>query len=821
MYQKLLDSFLKHRWIVLIIVAIIWLLAIYSATGLKLDENIMNLLPDNDERISAYREIYDTFNPMNAVFIDLALTDEKGDLDLLISSADSIYNEFQKSQYFNKIIYRWQIQDLQQALNVLTEYRSVLITKQDSVEIQNKLNESYIRERIRQWKRTMMETPSPFLVKQFINDPLDINSILQKKLSSSQAGNENITVYQGRLFNKSKNHILMIAQPQFKSTDTGNGRKLIEFLDSKFNQLEKQTQNKIDVSYLSAHRFSIENANRIQSDIQRTVSLALIAIIILSLLVYSRPILMVLTLLPALFGSAISLGLIRWFDPTISAIIIGSGAMLIGITVDYGIHFLYHFDQASSLDIKKSQGGVISRLLKPLVLSAGTTITAFIALQFSNLPGYRQLSWFVVLGIFGALVFVIFILPLLVNQSTKIKKSLVPVQNIFPILFKFILNKRILVLVILVLLTILAVPGFIQLEFDGDVQNLNALSPAIQSDIQKIKNEYGNILSSTLLMVQANSIDEALQKNEIISQFVSNKFSDQQIKLSSMVTSLLPSLKNQNQNRDRWNNLFNPNQIQRLSLLLKKAARESGMREGVFDQFIKNLQSKSDYIGYKKYEGTLLENILGNVIQSDSNQTCILSNVEVHSNEEMKGLSQTIKKLDVNAFIYDGKSFVIQIVDLILSELERIGIIAFILVLVFISFSIRNIKSILVITVPLLISIFWTFSILGWLGIKINIINSIISVFIFGLVIDYSIFLVSSFKNDSKSNQIGFVHTSSGAILISALTTMIGLGALVFAGHPALHSLGLTALIGISSGLIVVLFFVPAILLNNFKDHSI
>jgi predicted RND superfamily exporter protein len=100
---------------------------------------------------------------------------------------------------------------------------------------------------------------------------------------------------------------------------------------------------------------------------------------------------------------------------------------------------------------------------------------------------------------------------------------------------------------------------------------------------------------------------------------------------------------------------------------------------------------------------------------------------------------------------------------------------------------------------------------LGWLGIKINIINSIISVFIFGLVIDYSIFLVSSLKQ----NQLNFTHTSGGAILISALTTMIGLGALVFAGHPALYSLGLTALIGIGSGLIVVIFFVPAVLFKE------
>lgn len=817
MYQKLLDTFFKHRWIVLIIVVIIWFLAIYSASGLKLDENIMDLLPNKDERISTYRKIYDKFNPTNAVFIDLCLSGNGDDLNLLILSADSIYNALKKSQFFNSIIYRWQIQELQQALKILTKYRSVLFSKEDSINIQNKLNESYIRERIRQWKRNMMETPSPFLAEQFIKDPLDFNGLLQKKLSSSQAGNENITIYQGRLFNKSKNHILLIAQPKFKSTDTGNGRNLIEFLDSQFSQLEKNTQNQIDISYLSAHRFSIENANRIQSDIQRTISLALVAIIILSLLVYSRPVLMILILLPALFGSAISLGLIRWFDSTISAIIIGSGAMFIGITVDYGIHFLYHIDHASLSSGKDSLSNIIGRLLIPLLLSAGTTITAFIALQFSGLPGYRQLSWFVVLGIFGTLVFVIFILPLLVKPSIKIKKPLMPVQNIFPSIFKFISNKRIFILVALVFMTIVAVPGFMQLEFDGDVQNLNAVSSNIQSDMHKIKSEFGNILSSTFLMVQAENIDSALYKTELITKQIENEFSEQQVKFSSEVTSLLPSVQKQNENRKRWNKLFNADQVQRLALIMKKAAHEFGLKEGVFDSFIENLQSKSDYLTFKKYDGTLLETILSNVIQVDSNKAYILLNIQVQSNKELNTLIKTIKDSKVNAFIYDGKTFVSQIVDLIISELKRISIIAFILVLIFISFSIHNVKSILIIVTPLLISVFWTFSILGWLGIRINIINSIVSVFIFGLVIDYSIFLVSSFKNYQQS----FVNTSSGAILISALTTMIGLGALVFAGYPALHSLGLTALIGISSGLIVVLLFLPAVLTIIFKDNSV
>ena len=76
------------------------------------------------------------------------------------------------------------------------------------------------------------------------------------------------------------------------------------------------------------------------------------------------------------------------------------------------------------------------------MLSAGTTIIAFLALQFSDLPGYRQLSWFVMFGIFGALIFVILILPLLVKISAQDKKPLLKLYKIFPLLFNFIRKRR-------------------------------------------------------------------------------------------------------------------------------------------------------------------------------------------------------------------------------------------------------------------------------------------------------------------------------------------------------------------------------------------
>ena len=96
------------------------------------------------------------------------------------------------------------------------------------------------------------------------------------------------------------------------------------------------------------------------------------------------------------------------------------------------------------------------------------------------------------------------------------------------------------------------------------------------------------------------------------------------------------------------------------------------------------------------------------------------------------------------------------------------------------------------------ISWLWTLGLMGMLGIKFNIFNMIISTFIFGLGIDYSIFITRGLTQEYKTGakHIGSYKTS---ILLSAFTTIVGIGVLIFAEHPALESIATMSIIGIVS----------------------
>jgi len=53
---------------------------------------------------------------------------------------------------------------------------------------------------------------------------------------------------------------------------------------------------------------------------------------------------------------------------------------------------------------------------------------------------------------------------------------------------------------------------------------------------------------------------------------------------------------------------------------------------------------------------------------------------------------------------------------------------------------------------------------------------------------------------------------------LSGLTTVTGFGALVFAQHPALHSIGITVLLGIGAAIPSAIYVIPA--LYRYFDRS-
>lgn len=806
---RFFDFIFRHRLAVILAAAAIWILSIIAATRMKLDENFLRLLPDNDREVAGYKQLLDAFDLMDIMIIVL----DNGSEDKLISASDMLSEKLLSSGFFEKINKNWNYDDALKALEILKKNRANIFSDEYRKDVEQKIKPDEMDKRFYGWKKTLTEAPVPLMGKMFKEDPLGLDGFAMNELNSFRAFGKSLKVYNGRLFTEDGRHLIIFAKPRKASSDIEFSTGLMKLMDSEIAKISND--KKVRISYLSGHRFSVENAEKMKRGAKISIAVSSLAIIIFSLLFYSRPLLVPLTLLPALFGGSLALGLISCVSSWVSAISIGCGSILLGISVDYGIHVLYHLDKSSCQGTKDNLKELLKNISGPLVIAALTTVAAFAALFFSGLPGYRQLGLFAISGICGAAVFSLAVLPLLVPCSLGAprKKALLDLSSFYDTVFHFIAGKKKIILIIIAIITLLALPGLLRLKFDGDMNNLNAASEKTLRDRDTVYNVFGDPTASGTIAVKGKNLEDALKKNERLYSKLSKGKSEGKIDSFCSVSPLLPSRKAAAENSLRWKKFWDEKKLPVLDETAKLCGKY-GMKKVFFDDFIRGLSEKSpSYLPSAVYRNTMLENILSGMITEKGGETFIITKLGKCSPENFELLKREVNDIIPEATVYQGAAFVRHIMDLIYREFRQTGILSLLLVFIIVKNYGKNIKY-TISFLPLLLSIVWTLGILGWLGIKMNVMNCIISIFIFGLLIDYCVFLISAMENENRED---YLKNSGGAVTFSALTTIAGLGALTFGGHPALFSLGLSSVIGMTSGFAAILLIIPALCHKEFK----
>ena len=121
--------------------------------------------------------------------------------------------------------------------------------------------------------------------------------------------------------------------------------------------------------------------------------------------------------------------------------------------------------------------------------------------------------------------------------------------------------------------------------------------------------------------------------------------------------------------------------------------------------------------------------------------------------------------------------------------------------------SFRSLPLALLSFLPMAVSWLWILGIMALLGIQFNIVNIILSTFIFGQGDDYTIFMTEGTVYEYTHHR-PMLASYRRAIILSALIMFIGIGSLILARHPALHSLAEVTIVGMFS-VVLMAFVIP------------
>ena len=111
---------------------------------------------------------------------------------------------------------------------------------------------------------------------------------------------------------------------------------------------------------------------------------------------------------------------------------------------------------------------------------------------------------------------------------------------------------------------------------------------------------------------------------------------------------------------------------------------------------------------------------------------------------------------------------------------------------------------------PLVVGLAVMLGIMGIFGSKINFFNVLVFPIVIGYGIQNGIYIYYRFMEERNVGKT--ISRVGPAIIASTLTTLVGWGVLLIAEHRGLHSVGVTASIGIGSSLLVALTLLPSML---------
>ena len=775
------------------------------------------MLP-SDENIEKISMVSQNINFMDKLIVNIALSDTNlsSDPQKIIEFADQLNKKLIKHQpeLIKDINYQVSDKVMYEVYDVFLENLPVFLEEKDYKRIDSLVQQSSVERSIKNNFKTLI-SPASMVLKQFLmKDPLHFTPIILEKLNTFQIG-DNYEIYNSRIFTKDKKNLNIFITSAFPSGETQNNGKLIQTLNQTIDSLETQFNQEINVQYYGAAAVGVGNANRIKKDIKLTVTIALIVLLVFMSLFFRKKSIFLILFLPAIFGGSMSLAIIYLIKGTISAISLAIGSVLLGITVDYSLHLFTHYRSVGN--VKK----VMKDIATPVLMSTLTTASAFLCLLFVSSKALQDLGMFAAISVIVAALFSLIVLPHFLKKKdfdksiNNQKKSIIEKITSYP----YEKNKYLILGIIAFTIVSMFFSG--KNSFDGDMDKMSYLS----EDLKKAEDNLNKIakvtLKSVYLISTGNNLEEALINNEKAIPELEKLKQKGIINQYTSVSKILISDSLQNERIKRWNTFWTQEKIDQLKINLLRSGEKYKFKSDAFSSFYKLLEK--DFNPVKQEElGDLRKLFLDEYITENDDITTVVSILK--ADESNKPIVYETFSDEENLVVFDKKYMTDNLVRVLKDDFNLLVKLSLIIVFLILLLSFGRIELALLTFIPMAISWIWTLGLMGIFGIKFTIFNIIISTFIFGLGIDYSIFIMRGMLQEYKYGEKN-LNSYKTSIFLSAITTITGIGVLIFAKHPALKSMALLSIIGILSVIIISYTLEPALfkllILNRKKKGKI
>jgi len=632
-------------------------------------------------------------------------------------------------------------------------------------------------------------------------DPLGLrNILLEKLLPSDGASVGGYTIEEGHFFCPDKTVALAFLSPGFNPMDSGAGTRFYKMMHRERKDFEAAHPD----ARVLAHGTplgSVSNASTIKGDLVMTVGVSLLIILLILILSFHSGTFIWQQIVPIVYGAVFALACMYWIKGSMSLMALGLGAIVLGVAISYCLHVLIHHYYVGDVELMLHEEST------PVTLGCITTVGAFLGLLFTESELLRDFGLFATFALVGNTFFALFFLPHFMKpEHVKFKKykGFRAIDRVNEIPW----DRNWWILGATAAVVIAGVALSHRVKFDSDLRNLDFDNPLLteSQELYSQKNASGHM--DLYFAAYDDDLDQALEYNTLLQQRLDSLSEIGLVKGYSPLSFLLfRSERDQQARIDAWKAFWTPERKTQAWREIAAAARHCGLEASLFNPF--EALVDADYEPGNLYEAEVFPpELVSNYVERQENGRYMVFTSVGFRPEDTDAVSDALVA-GPNTLVLEPFYYCRDMVEIVHDDFNTTQWISSLLVLLVLLIAFRNVITAFVAFLPMFLSWHVLQGLMALLGLEFNLINIVISTFIFGIGVDYSIFVMEGLLTEARTGQRDKLDYHKVAIVFSALVLAIVVLSLVFARHPAIRSIGIITLIGMAATILLTYSLEP------------
>ncbi len=793
--------FRNHRLICWLSMMALFIFFGYFSVQLHLEEDINKLMPSSKNEDGTTKLAFADLKIKDKTFLLFEGKDVEKLTEVCDAFADSIR---QDSALIEDLFYRLDEDLLPNGIDYLSDHLPAYIDTTAYIHFDSLLTREHFARQMQQNHDDLLSEMGEMFPELIEMDPLGMRNVLAQQMAPLLSASSYQTI-DNHFFVPDSTVCVAFLTPRFSSTNTGQGSELFEQLNTLISQFAK-TYPDVRITYHGTPASGYYNSTTIKRDLTTTIAGALVLVLVFLFVCFRRWDTIPLLLLPVVFGTLFGLSMMYWLKGEFSLLALGIGGVVLGVAMSYVLHILTHHQYVNDGE------QLLRDQVKPVFLGCITTIGSFAGLIFINTALLQDFGLFAAFAILGTTLFSLVYLPQMLSGKTINHRDMI---QLIDKINRYPFDRKKPLLAVICLVIIVGVGAYLLggIRFDPDMHNLGYEEPMTEYSEGLLRSKTYTGDKTKYFASKGNTMEEAISHFAILDRKLDSLQQLGLVKSYTHTSRIFVPLHIQQERIDAWKKYWTADRLGKVRTLIAQTATQADLNPEAFDAFFeaatRDYRPDSLYAAGlipAGYQSTLMEQSYGGDYLCFTSVRCENDSVRSSESDYIRicdAIAGDPNLLVLDTYYYTTGTLLQMNDDF--NVLQWISML-FVLVVLLLSFHF-NVKHTLLGFMPILFSWLIVLGAMVLFDVRFNLISIIISTFIFGIGVDYSIFVMNGLTAPDTYK----LYYHKTAILLSAVTLVTTVSSMLLAAHPAIRSVGFSTLVGLLSAVILAYVLQPAV----------